>query len=55
MPMSGVISGFIRPKEKAMSNPLAKLKVRIFRKFLVSPSVIKMREFTLPKKFTDDI
>ena len=32
MPMTGVISGFVTPKDKTKSNLLAKLKVRIFSK-----------------------
>ena len=51
MPMTGVISGVIKPKNKTKSNSLARLKVRIFSKicgeFLVFPSVIRRRKFTL--------
>ena len=36
MPMTGVISGVITPKDKTKSNPLARLKVRIFSKSVVS-------------------
>ena len=36
MPMTGVISGFITPKEKTTPNPLARLKLRIFSKSVVS-------------------
>ena len=32
MPMTGVISGVVTPKDKTKSNPLARLKVRIFTK-----------------------
>ena len=30
MPMTGVISGVVKTKDKTKSNPLARLKVRIF-------------------------
>ena len=36
MPMTGVISGVVTPKDKTKSNPLARLKVRIFSKSVVS-------------------
>ena len=36
MPMTGVISRVITPKDKTTSNPLARLKVRIFSKSVVS-------------------
>ena len=35
MPMTGVISGLLTPKGKTKSNPLARLKVRIFSKSVV--------------------
>ena len=35
MPMTGVISGLLTPKCKTKSNPLARLKVRIFPKSVV--------------------
>ena len=35
MPMAGVISGLVRAKGKTKSNPLARLKVRIFSKSAV--------------------
>ena len=51
--MTGVISGVVTPKEKTKSNPLARLKARIFSKskFLVFPSVIERRKFTLPMTY----
>ena len=36
MPMTGVISGTVTPKDKTKSNPLARVKVRIFSKSVVS-------------------
>ena len=36
MPMTGVISGVDTAKDKTKSNPLARLKVRIFSKSVVS-------------------
>ena len=36
MPMTGVISGVTTPKDKTKSNPLARLKVRIFSKSVAS-------------------
>ena len=45
MPMTRIISGVVTPKDKTKSNPLARLK--ICREFLVFPSVIKRRKFTL--------
>ena len=36
MSMTGVISGFVTPKDKIKSNPLARLKVRMFSKSVVS-------------------
>ena len=36
MPMTGVISGVITPKDKTKSNPLAILKVRLFSKSVVN-------------------
>ena len=36
MPMTGVINGVVTPKDKAKSNSLARLKVRIFTKSMVS-------------------
>ena len=54
MPMTGVISGTVTPKDKTKSNPLARVKVRMFSKcgkFLVFPSVIKRRKFTLPMSY----
>ena len=36
MPIIGVISGFVTPKDKSKSNPLARLKVRIFLKSMVT-------------------
>ena len=36
IPMTGVISGVVTPKDKTKSNPLARLKVRIFTKSVVS-------------------
>ena len=36
MPMTGVISGVTTPKDKSKSNPLTRLKVRIFSKSVVS-------------------
>ena len=51
MSMTGVISGVITPNDKTRSNPLARIKsqdvLRICSKFLVFPSVIKKKEFTL--------
>ena len=35
MLMTGVISGFVTPKDKTKPNPLARLKVRIFSKSVV--------------------
>ena len=35
MPMTGVISGVVTPKEKRKSNPLAREKVRILSKSVV--------------------
>ena len=35
MPMTGVISGVVTPKDKINSNPIARLKVRIFSKSVV--------------------
>ena len=52
--MTGVISGVITLKDKTNSNPLARQKVRISKfvgKFLVFPSVIMAREFSLPKGY----
>ena len=54
MPMTGVISRFVTPKNKTKLYLLARLKVRIFKiygKFLVLPSVIKRRRFTLPNSY----
>ena len=53
MSMTGVISEVITPKDKTKSNPLARLKVRIFSKSVVSffPSVIKSRKFTLLMRY----
>ena len=36
MPMTGVISEVVRPKGKTKSKPLARLKLRIFSKSVVS-------------------
>ena len=36
MPMAGVISGAVTPKHKTKSNPLAREKVTILSKFVVS-------------------
>ena len=36
MPMTGVISGVVTPRDKTKSNPLARLKLRIFSKSVVS-------------------
>ena len=36
MPMTGVISGVFTPKDKTKSNPVARLKVRIFSKYVVT-------------------
>ena len=36
MPMTGVISGVVTLKDKTRSNPLARLKVRIFSKSVVN-------------------
>ena len=47
MPMTGVISGVVTPKDKTKSNPLARLKVRIFSKSAVSFD-INYFEITLP-------
>ena len=47
MPMTGVISGVVTPKDKTKSNPLAGLKVRIFWKSVVSFD-INYFEITLP-------
>ena len=35
MPMTGVISGVVTPKDKNKSNHLARLKVRIFSKSVI--------------------
>ena len=43
MPMTGVISGFVTPKDKTKSNPLAKLKVRIFSKSVVKNLKMKVK------------
>ena len=54
MPMTGVISGTVTPKDKTKSNPLARVKVRMFSKcgkFLVFSSVIKRRKFTLQMSY----
>ena len=36
MPMTEVISGVVTPKDKTRLNPLARLKVRIFTKSVLS-------------------
>ena len=36
MPMTGVLSGVVTPKDKAKSNPLARGIVRIFSKSVVN-------------------
>ena len=36
MPMTRVITGVVTPKDKTKSNPLARLKVRIFSKSVLS-------------------
>ena len=36
MPMTGVISGFVTPKDKTKSKPLGRVKVRNFSKYVVS-------------------
>ena len=54
MPMTGVISGTVTPKDKTKSNPLASVKVRMFSKcgkFLVFSSVIKRGKFTLQMSY----
>ena len=53
MPMTEVISGVVTPKDKTKSNPLPRLKVRIFSKSVVTffPSVIKSRKFTLLMRY----
>ena len=55
MSMTGVRSGVVTPKDKTKSNPLATKKsqdlIKICGKFLVFPSVIKKREFSLPKSY----
>ena len=54
MPITGVISGTVTPKDKTKSNPLARVKVRMFSKcgkFLVFSSVIKRRKFTLQTSY----
>ena len=52
MPMTGVISGVVTPKDKAISNPLVTEKSQDFIKIcgnLVFAAVIKRMEFSLPK------
>ena len=56
MPMTGAISGVVTPKDKTKSNCLARKKTRTFSKsgkFLIFPSVIKRRKFTLPNSYQD--
>ena len=36
MPMTGVISGFVTPKDKTKAKPLGRVKVRNFSKYVVS-------------------
>ena len=55
MPMAGVISGVVTHKDKMKSNPLGREKsqdlIKMCGKFLVFPSVINKREFSLPKYY----
>ena len=51
MSMTELITGVITPKDKSQSNLLATQKVSIFTKFLVFPSVIKRRKFSLSKDY----
>ena len=48
MPMTGVISGVITPKDNTKSNPLARLKVSIFSKPVLSfLSLSSLKEFKI--------
>ena len=53
MPMTGVIIGVVTLKDKTKPNFLVSKKsedlIKICGKFLLFPSVIKRREFSLPK------
>ena len=52
MPMTGVISGVVTPKDKAISNSLATEKSQDLIKICGNPvfaAVIKSMEFSLPK------
>ena len=56
MPMIGVISGVVTPKDKIMSNPLARLKVRMFSKLIFQVANQKPAVFVFTdvyKKFRD--
>ena len=50
MPMTGVTSGAVIPKDKTKSNTLPRQKVRILSESFF-PSAIKWKEFSLPKGY----
>ena len=51
MPITGVTSGVVTAKDKTKSNPKSQDLLKICGNFLVFPSVIKRRDFSLPKGY----